>query len=272
MKVANGLYKTQSDYTVTAATAKEDRKLTMEDLHARLSHIRVGTIHDMLVKGMITSVTLDPSHSTMGQCASCKYGKATQKPIGKVREPNRSAKLGDEIHTDVWGPSSIQTPGKQSYYSSFTNDHTRYTCVSLMAAKSDTFQAYLEHESWLKTQHGMSVKQLRSDRGGEYLSNKFTHHLKTSGTERKLTTHDTPEHNGVAERLNRTLVECLHTILHASELPKNLWGEALLHVVWVKNRSASRSLDRKTPYEMLYGKKPDLGSLLTWGTKCWVLD
>ena len=44
-------------------------------------------------------------------------------------------------------------------------------------------------------------------------------------------------------------------MLHASGLPKTLWGEALLHVVWVKNRSATRALDDKTPYEMLYGKK-----------------
>ncbi|KAF8546799.1 hypothetical protein OG21DRAFT_1426093, partial [Imleria badia] len=119
VKVANSLYKIQSNYTITAATAKGDRKLTMEDLHARLSHIGVGTIRDMLAKGMITGVMLDPSHSTM---ASCEYGKATRKPIRKVQEPNRSAKLGDKIHTDVWGPLPILTPGKQSYYSSFIND------------------------------------------------------------------------------------------------------------------------------------------------------
>ena len=71
-----------------------------------------------------------------------------------------------------------------------------------MAAKSDTFQAYQGFESWLQTQHGVSVKRLRSDRGGEYLSDDFTRHLKSKDTERKLTTHDTPEHNGVAERLN----------------------------------------------------------------------
>ena len=61
-------------------------------------------------------------------------------------------------------------------------------------------------------------------------------------------------------------------MLHASGLPKTLWGEALLHVVWVKNRSATQALDGKTPYEMLYGKKPHLGDLLVWGAKCWILD
>ena len=51
-----------------------------------------------------------------------------------------------------------------------------------------------------------------------------------------------------------------------------LWGEALLHVTWVKNRSATQALEGKTLYGMLYGKKPHLGDLLVWGTKCWVLD
>ena len=43
---------------------------------------------------------------------------------------------------------------------------------------------------------------LHSDRGGEYLSEEFSKHLKRTGTIRRLTVHDTPEYNGVAERLN----------------------------------------------------------------------
>ena len=158
VEVANGLYKAMSTYLATAGAAREDRQLTMEDLHAHLSHIRVRTICEMLATGMVTGVMLDPNHSTMGQCASCEYGKATRKPIGKVREPSHLGKLGDKIHTDIWGPSPVQTPGKHSYYSSFTDDHTCYTHVNLMAAKSDTFQGYRGFESWLQTQHGVSVK------------------------------------------------------------------------------------------------------------------
>ena len=75
-----------------------------------------------------------------------------------------------------------------------------------MFTKSDTFSAYLEYESWLKTQHGAAIKRLCSDHG-EYLSDKFSCYLKCNRTEQKLTTHDTPEHNGVAKRLNQTLIE-----------------------------------------------------------------
>ena len=179
--------------------AKGDEQLTMAELHARLSHISVTTICEMITKGMISGIALHPDHSDMGQCVACEYGKVVQKPIGNICEPNRSATLGDEVHTDVWGPSPVQMPGKCSYYCLFTDDYTCYTCINLMFAKSDMFLAYLEYESWLKTQHGAAIKHLRSDRGGEYLSNEFSCHLKHNRTEWKLTTHDTPEHNGVAE-------------------------------------------------------------------------
>lgn len=141
-----------------------------------------------------------------------------------------------------------------------------------MHVKSNTFQAYLEFESWLQIQHGTPIKWLHSDCGEEYLSEGFTHHLKTHGTEHKLITHNMPEYNGVAEQLNQTLVKHVCTVLHASDLPKNLWGEALLHVVWMENQLATMALDGKTPYKMLYRKKPNLGDLSSWEVKCWILD
>ena len=105
--VANGLYKTQCDYLMTTATARGDEKLAMEELHCRLFHIGVGTICEMLAKGMMTSVMLDLDHSSMGQCAACEYGKATCAPIGKARDPQCTENLSDEIHTNVWGPLPI---------------------------------------------------------------------------------------------------------------------------------------------------------------------
>ena len=72
-------------------------------------------------------------------------------------------------------------------------------------------------------------------RGGEYLSKEFIKHLAKHGTEQKLTVHDTPEENGVAEVLNRVIVERMRAILHASGLLKFLWGEAVRHVIWLKN-------------------------------------
>ena len=80
-------------------------------------------------------------------------------------------------------------------------------------------------------------------------------------------------YNGVAERLNCVLLEHTWAFLHSSTLPKFLWGEAVKHAVWLKNRMATHALlNRKTPYKMLYGKKPNLAGLREWGTKAWVHD
>ena len=83
--------------------------------------------------------------------------------------------------------------------------------------------------------------------------------------------HNTPEYNGVSERLNRTLLERTRALLHSSKLPKNLWGEAINHAVWLKNRTPTHALpDGETPYEVLYKKKPNLNQLREWGCKVWV--
>ena len=99
----------------------------------------------------------------------------------------------------------------------------------------------------------------------------FDEHLKNKGTARHLTVHDSPASNGSAERANRTHVECALAMLTASGLPKNLWAEAILHSVWIRNRVPTRSMgENKTPYEKGTGKKPNLSRLHEWGSTAWV--
>jgi len=93
------------------------------------------------------------------------------------------------------------------------------------------------------------AKTTRKPQGGEYLDNEFTAHLQAQGTEWCLTTHDTPEHNGVAEALNH-----------------------LLHTNWLKNHISTHALDNMTPYEAPTSNKPNLSNLHEWGTKVWVHD
>jgi Reverse transcriptase (RNA-dependent DNA polymerase) len=142
-----------------------------------------------------------------------------------------------------------------------------------MRTKDEVFTTYKSFESWATTQrHCDKIKVLRSDRGGEYLSKAFDEHLAAAGTARSLTTHDTPQLNGVAERLNRSLLERIRALQHTSAFPKSTWGEALRHATWLKNRTATRTLGNKTPYEELFGTPPDLSELRLWGCNTWVHD
>jgi len=244
----------------------------MQEVHEQLGHIAPDSIHQMIKDGTVIGVTLDEAYELMGTCDSCEYAKLMCKPIGKLHDPLRQSNLGDEVHTDLWGPSPVQTGGHSRYYASFTDDYTRFMKLYLQKAKSDTFDSYQAFEGWLATQFSMKVKWLRSDCGGEYLSAEFTKHLKLKGTECRVTVHDTPKHNGVAEQLNCMLIKRVHAMMHASSLPKNLWGETVMHVTWVKNRTSTRHLGKDTPYEMLYQRKPNLENVPVWGCRVKVHD
>jgi hypothetical protein len=205
--VNKGLYCVKAPRKLFAGVASAKEPLTMEEVHVRLGHITPEAIRKMLHDGTITGITLDPAHSTMGACKSCKYAKATQKAIGKVQDPPRHEKICDEVHTDLWGPSPVQTIAKSQYFASFTDDHTCFTNLYLLKTKDETFSTYKSYEAWINMQFDTKIKCLLSDRRGEYLSEEFTHHLASHGTERKLTVHDTLEHDGMAEQLNRRLLE-----------------------------------------------------------------
>lgn len=198
------------------------------------------------------------------------YAKATRKPVRKARGGERASEFGDEIHSDVWGPAPNVSQGGKRYYVTFTDDKTRLTAIYFLKSKDETFDAYKKYEAWAETQKKAHIKVLHSDRGGEYMGKAFIVHLKSRGTVQKLTVHDTPEHNGVAERRNRTIVERVRALLHASHLPRKLWPEAARHVVWLLNRTSTKAVDGMTPYEAVYGQKPDLRGVREWGEMVWV--
>lgn len=66
---------------------------------------------------------------------------------------------------------------------------------------------------------GQKVKTLRSENGGEYTSEEFESYLKMEGICHELTVPKSPEQNGVAEHMNRTLIESVRSMLVDAKLP-----------------------------------------------------
>ena len=77
----------------------------------------------------------------------------------------------------------------------------------------------------------------------------------------RLTIHNTPQLNGIAECLNWMLLEWIRAFRHLMGLPSFLWGKALNHTTWLKNCTAMWTLDNKMPFEALFGSPPDLSRL-----------
>jgi len=162
--------------------------------------------------------------------------------------------------------------GGHWYYVTFTDDHTHYTRLEVLCTKDEAFQAYKSFAAWAQTQHGVYIKRLRSDRGGEFTSNQFTAYLQQQGTEHCLTTADMPQHNGVAEALNRRLMEHMHAILHQASLPKNLWAEAIQFAVWLKNHTSTKALGNVTLHKQLNKEKPNFAKVPEWGQQVWIYN
>jgi hypothetical protein len=267
IKVRGGLYRVyMSGSKASAHVAAANEVLSINDLHRRMGHVSHERAKLLVKKGLVEGVTLE-DNSEVIVCESCEWAKGQRKEISKVREEERRTAVGDEVHSDLWGPAPVESISHKCYYVSFTDDYSRYSNVYFLHSKDETFDAYRTYEAWLSNQYKARVKSLRTDRGGEYLSEEFSAHLKKAGTLRRLTVHDTPEHNGVAERLNRTVLEKVRAMLHDSDLPKFLWAEATAHAFYLKNRSWTRTIGDTTPFEVLNGRKPNVGNLHPWGCK-----
>ena len=121
----NRLYHVDNKVAINVAMAGEDWEvLTIEELHCQMGHIAPETARQMVSKGAIKRIDID-SALEIQHCNSCEYVKAAQKSIKKECQSPRAEKFGNEIHSEVWGLSPIQTPGHKNYYMSFTDDHTR---------------------------------------------------------------------------------------------------------------------------------------------------
>ena len=67
----------------------------------------------------------------------------------------------------------------------------------------------------------------RTDNGGEYASTEFAEYLESRHIQHQTTVPHTPEQNGVAERVNRTLLEKARSMIAHADLPKSYWAEAV---------------------------------------------
>lgn len=116
-----------------------------------------------------------------------------------------------------------------------------------------------------KNQLNKKLKTLRADNGLEFCNSEFENFCKQKRIVRHRTVRNTPKQNGVAERMNRTLMNKVRCLLISSGLAKGFWAEAVCTVACLINRSPSISVDLKTPQELWTGKPPDLSHIRVFG-------
>lgn len=151
--------------------------------------------------------------------------------------------------------------GGSKYFLTFIDDCTRKVFVYFLESKTQVVESFMEFKATVENETGRRIKILRSDNGKEYVNRALKQELVKSGIKYQLTVPYNPQQNGIAKRMNRTIVERARSMLLEADLAKAFWAEAINTAVYLINRSPTRRLPGKTPEEAYSGKKPNLSHL-----------
>nr|GEX03090.1 retrotransposon protein, putative, Ty1-copia subclass [Tanacetum cinerariifolium] len=124
----------------------------------------------------------------------------------------------------------------------------------------------------VENQTGRTVEKLRTYNGLEFRNHEFEQLCIERRIARHITVVGTPQKNGLAERMNRTLMDKVRCLLIHFGLPKTFWVEATCTAAYLINRSPSTSIEKKTPMEMWLGHSSDYGMLRIFGCVLYPYD
>ncbi|KAK4704691.1 hypothetical protein P7C70_g1518, partial [Phenoliferia sp. Uapishka_3] len=233
--------------------------------HRRLGHCGGGRLDQVL--GMVDGLSFCNS-TPLSPCIKCSQGKITRKSVRKVALRPATFNL-ERISVDVWGPSRVVGLGGARYIFAIVDQHSRYIFGFAQQLKS---QSLPNLQSWTRRAERLQGRRLvgiRTDHGGETKSNAMTSWTDKEGYIHEFANVRSHDEHGLIERQFRTVLNMIRTSLLESGLPLFLWVECFLASVYVKNRLPTRGLTGpnagKTPYEVWFGKRPDLSNLRVWG-------
>jgi len=236
-------------------------------------HKRLGHPNSAILSHLFTSALLGQSDQislsrSSFDCSTCKLGKSKILPF--QISGSRATKCFEVIHSDVWGISPVISHAQYKYFVTFIDDYNRFTWIYFLRSKSEVFQVFQTFIAYVETQFTSVIKVLRSDSGGEYMSNEFQAFLTQKGILSQRSCPYTPQQNGLADRKNRHLLDVVRTLLLESSIPPKFWVEALSAAVYLINRLPSQTLNLDSPYFRLYGHPPDYKHLRIFGCVCFV--
>ena len=150
--------------------------------------------------------------------------------------------------------------GDSQYYIIFIDDCSKKVWVYFLKNKSNVFDTFKRWKAMVETETGLRLKCLRSDNGGEYIDRGFKEYCAANGIRMEKTIPRTPQQNGVAERMNRTINERARSMRLHSGLLKAFWADAVNTAVYLINCGPSVPLEYRLLEEVWSGKKDKVSS------------
>ncbi|GJX28486.1 putative RNA-directed DNA polymerase [Tanacetum coccineum] len=240
-----------------------------EKLNCNLSkyiwHSRLGHPSDQVLKVLEHELVFD--NCDLGHCEICQRSKQTREPF--PLSEHKSSVLVELVHLDLWGPYRIASKEGFRYFLTIVDDYTRSVWVYMLKGKDEVFDCVLAFYNLIKNQFGKIVKTFRSDNGTEFVNKMFSKFCAENGIIHQTTCAYTPQQNGIVERKHRHLLNVARSLLFQGGLPLNLWSECIMTAAYLINRLPSSVLNGKSPFELVFDRKPGLKHLRVFGCLCY---
>ncbi|RDX88618.1 hypothetical protein CR513_29764, partial [Mucuna pruriens] len=193
--------------------------------HRRLSHISEKGLTCLAKKDMLPGL----KNAELEKCSHCMAGKQTRVSF-KKHHPLRKSELLELVHSDVCGPLKVKSFSGALYFVTFIDDCSRKLWVYVLKTKDQVLEKFKQFQALVERQSGKKVKCIRSDNGGEYCG-PFDVYCRQQGIRHEKTPPKTPQLNGLAERMNKTLIERVRCMLSEAspavalntEVPDKIW-------------------------------------------------
>lgn len=227
--------------------------------HQRLGHNNkkdVAQLQD-LVDGMQIS-----GGDSAAVCAPCATQKAKRTPVKKTWG-TRATKVLDIVHADTLGPLHIKSIDGYQYAIGFIDSFSRHAAVYLMKTKDESLSKLQQFVADIG-----KPRTLVTDGAMEYNSAAFNQFCREQSIRHEVSTPYMPEDNGKIERVWGTVVGMARCMVEQAHMPKSFWSYALLAAFYLKNRSL-HSAHSSTPFEVMFGTKPNLSHLKVFGCKAY---
>jgi transposase InsO family protein len=238
--------------------------------HRRLAHVGMRNLATLL-KGEhilgLTNVTFEKDRV----CSACQAGKqvGNPHPIKNIMTTTRPLEL---LHMDLFGPVAYISIGGNKYGFVIVDDFSRFTWVYFLHNKSEAQDVFKRFAKQAQNLYDLTIKRVRSDNGGEFRNTQVEEFLDEVGIKHEFSTPYDPPQNGIVERKNRTLIEAARSMLDEYKTSDIFWAEAVSTACHAINRLYLHKILKKTSYELLSGKKPNVSYFRVFGSKCFILS
>lgn len=210
----------------------------------------------------------DKIENTEMKCSNCIESKMFNVPFQNNRK--KTTEILEIIHTDLNGPHNTTGYGGEKYFLTFIDDYSKCTRIFCIKNKSETANCFIEFVNLVENKFNKRVKKLQCDNGKEYLNKDIYAFIRQKGIELLPCPPYVHELNGVAERYNRSVMDIARCLMREAKIHRRYWPEVIKTAAYLKNRTIANTAENKTPYEIFFGIKPNVGHLKIYGSRVFV--